>query len=1016
MIPSALALLCLVGSAIGADRNAAGGRLPTESAGPVSPIEAAFGRRAGTPLKLYGYDLFDPRPGKVPPSFGTAQNDYLLGPGDELRITIHGAAYPSSRRYAVDSNGDVVLHHLRPLRAAGRTIADLRRQLEAEVTLSMAGHEAFLSLEGMRRMGIMVTGAVKSPGRHEVSGSGTLLDALLAAGGVDRLGSLRTILLIRGGTSRTVDFYGLLQGLDGSDPALRDGDRIVVPPIGPTVAVAGEVKRPGIYELPPAAQADGAPMSVTDALALAGGPIQPAPVRIVRFALGIDGAEAPDEAIRDPGEPDARPVAAGDLLIVSPARDHRRGTVTITGHVRQPGPRALAEAESLASLIGSVDLLPDPYLPFAALETTDPGSLARVLSPVDLQAVLDGRSDRLLGGDDTLIVLGSSDVGFLSSRPVLDLLRRDGRSRDPAECAGIEVLARRLSGDPKGVLARGPLARAAKDLAPSTMPCPRVFDDHPDLLAFAMEHAVLMRGVLRPGLYPAADRSDLATLSRAAGGGPQGLGVVSNAASRGGSASAAAGAEGGDIVDPVSPRIELAGHAKFPGTRLLSQAPSLRSLLGDSSQALNGLYPLFGVIERYDRRRLTGRLITFSPHEIIQGISDRPLADGDTVRLFSFAEIRSAVASRGVLPGGAGPAGPAPAGAGAVPGETAPPALLTLLADRSVDVRGAVREPGAYPVDGSVGLDLLLSAAGGLNDMADRNSVEITAREPTGDPGSVTSARRVVSLDAANGLAAAVGPGDSVRVDPLFSDREPYAVTIEGEVKRPGSFDVIRGERLSSLLKRAGGLTDQAYPAGAIFARESVRRQQAESFAAIARNIERDISVVLARPDPPPAAQIERARTLSSEFRDAQPIGRITVEADPARLALRPELDIVLEPGDRIFFPKRPLTVTVTGEVLAPASLQFSPAKDADDYIGEAGGMTQYADSSRAFVLKPDGSAQPLKISFWNHEQTTLVPGSTIIVPRDPEPFHFFRFTQNVGGLLSQLAVAAAAVFVLTDR
>ncbi|WP_211103778.1 SLBB domain-containing protein [Skermanella pratensis] len=1010
-------MLFLIGSAIGADRHHAGGRLPEDAAGPSSPIEAAFSRRAGAPMKLYGYELFAPRPGKVPPSFGTAQNDYLLGPGDELRITIHGAAYPSNRRYMVDSNGDVVVDHLRPLRAAGRTIAELRRQLEAEVTLSMAGHEAFLSLEGMRRMGILVTGAVATPGRHEISGSGTMLDALQAAGGVDRLGSLRTIRLIRGGTSRTVDFYGLLQGLDGSDPALRDGDRIVVPPIGPTIAVAGEVKRPGIYELAPAeAQADGGALSLADAVALAAGPIQPAPVRIVRFALGGNGAEVPDEAAGDPDESRIRTVAAGDLLIVTPTRDHRRGTVTVTGHVRQPGPRALAGAETLASLVGSVDLLTDPYLPFAALETTDPRSLARVLSPVDLQAVLDARSDRLLAGGDTLIVLGSSDIAFLSSQPVLDLLRRGGRSRAPAECAGLEVLARRLSGDPEGVLARGPLARAAKDLTPSTVPCPRVFDDHPDLLAFAMEHAVLVRGVIRPGFYPAADRSDLATLSRAAGGGHKKLGVVSDAAFAGESGSVPAGAGVGDIVDSVAPRIELAGHTRFPGTRLLSQTPSLRSLLGNANQALSHLYPLFGVIERYDRRRLTGRLIAFSPHEVIQGFSDRPLADGDTVRLFSFADIRAAMASAAGNPGRAGQAGTAPAGGSAGPGEMMSPALLTLMADRSVDVRGAVREPGAYPVDGAVGLDLLLAAAGGLSDLADRNSVEITGREPPGDPGSVTSARRVVSLDAANGLAANVGPGDAVRVNPLFDDREPYAVTIEGEVKRPGSFDVIRGERLSSLLKRAGGLTEQAYPAGAIFARESVRRQQTDAFAAIARNIERDISVVLARPDPPPAAQIEQARNLSTEFREAQPIGRITVEADPARLALHPDLDIVLEPGDRIFFPKRPLTVTVAGEVLAPASLQFSPAKNADDYIGEAGGTTQYADASRAFVMKPDGSAQPLKISFWNHQQTALLPGSTIIVPRDPEPFHFFRFTQNVGGLLSQLAVAAAAVFVLTDR
>src|SRR3954451_9942221 len=98
----------------------------------------------------------------------------------------------------------------------------------------------------------------------------------------------------------------------------------------------------------------------------------------------------------------------------------------------------------------------------------------------------------------------------------------------------------------------------------------------------------------------------------------------------------------------------------------------------------------------------------------------------------------------------------------------------------------------------------------------------------------------------------------------------------------------------------------------------------------------------------------------------------MTVWAAPAMLAIHPELDVVLEPGDRIFFPKRSLTVTVAGEVLAPASLPFTPGKASDQYLTEAGGMPQYADSSRVFVLRPDRSRQPLPLPFWNHGRTPI--------------------------------------------
>jgi hypothetical protein len=335
----------------------------------------------------------------------------------------------------------------------------------------------------------------------------------------------------------------------------------------------------------------------------------------------------------------------GDLLLVSPTRDVRVGSVSITGHVRHPGPRALAEVETLAGLLTGADLLPEPYLQFAALETTDPATLARVMVPIDLQAILDRRTDSILSADDTLIVLSSADISFLSSTPVLKLLRISGKApaQPGIDCAGLSVLARGIAADRKGILAGSPLARSASDLLPAEMACPRIFNDHPDLLIFALKHAVLMRsGVARPGLYPVAEQTDVSALARSAGGGSDKLSVVDSVGlNRRKSDQPAGVARRGDIVDATTPKFELAGHVRYPGTRSLAGAGTLRQALGDGTQSPAGLYPLFGLIERQDKTRMTSRLIAFSPHEVISGVSDRPLADGDRVRLFSAAEIRA---------------------------------------------------------------------------------------------------------------------------------------------------------------------------------------------------------------------------------------------------------------------------------------------------------------------------------------------------------------------------------------
>lgn len=257
------------------------------------------------------------------------------------------------------------------------------------------------------------------------------------------------------------------------------------------------------------------------------------------------------------------------------------------------------------------------------------------------------------------------------------------------------------------------------------------------------------------------------------------------------------------------------------------------------------------------------------------------------------------------------------------------------------------------------------------------------------------------------------GIGDALRINPRPQALESRAVAIEGAVRRPGRYDIGRNETLSSLIARAGGLLEDAYPAGAVLTRESERRREKEQFQRQARELERTLALEVEKGEPVKAENVALARQLAAQLRGAEPLGRVVVEADPAVLRQRPELDPLLEPDDRIVIPKRPLTVAVAGEVLHPTAAQFVSGKSAEDYLSEAGGPTRDADTGRSFLILPDGRARPLAVSSWNHRVETIPPGSILVVPRDPRPYDGLDVAKTFGNILSQLAITAASVSVI---
>ncbi|MFV3131753.1 SLBB domain-containing protein [Niveispirillum sp. KHB5.9] len=949
-------------------------------------VEALFSDRAGQELRLFGHDLFA---GTVPddgPSLGSVGDDYRLGVGDELSLLLRGQVTRSSR-HRIGADGLLLVDDLRPIAAAGRPLGAVRAELEAAVAATHVQTQAFLSLLSMRRIGVLVLGQVARPGRLSLPAFATPLDALSQAGGVLPDGSLRAIrLVLPGADPVTVDLYDLLtSGQGAAADLLTDGARLIVPPLGPTVAVAGPVKRPGIYELPPHAAAGVGPDDTADLLVLAGGALRPGRDRSTLLRLSPEGVERPEPvSARDPV-----PLRDGDLLLHAPEGGARLGSVGLSGAVAEPGERPLAEGMRLADLVDLSMLPPDAYHPLALLLRRTPAGGAPQMRGLDLSDLLAGREGELARDGDRLTVLSADDVAFLRGRSVLALL--SGQPADPLaleECAGLASLVAALSADPEGALAAGPLARAAAGVEGPPLPCPPLFRRDGDLLPFLLrQSAFLRRGVLRPGPYPLAGPMPLAALAPLAGGAYAGKALAAP----------------GQVADPEGDGVLLSGPVRQPGLRPVEgDGVSLRTLLSGAGAPLPDAYGLAALLERADAAGSGRRPSLFAPAEVVEGRYDLRLRDGDRVTLFLRDEVMPPPSADAVV---------------ATSPDPLDPAIRALLSERAVALRGGVVRPGEYPVAGAIPLPLLLRAAGGLKPEADPGRLELLPppRGPRGE--GEDDARGVTPRTLSGGVAAVepIPPGAALRVGLRQRPQERRGVLLAGEVAEPGTYDLAPGETLSMLLQRAGGLTEEAYPAGAIFTRESARLAEEEGLRRNARELDRQLAQMLGGKNPPDPARVELVRQLAADLRGTTALGRITVEANPALLGERPELDIPLQPGDRIHVPRRPLTVTVSGEVLSPASLLFDPDKVPDDYLREAGGLTRFADDGRIFVIQPNGAAQPLESGWLVHDVASLVPGAMIVVPRDAEPFEWLPLTQSITTILSQIAFSAAAIAAIED-
>ncbi len=224
-------------------------------------------------LEPFGYSVFGPEEiGEEtlessfdPPQTGPVPPDYVLGPGDNLRVQLFGNVN-GIYEYEVSRDGILNLPEIGPVTVAGIPFSEFRADLNSRVQEMLIGTQVSVTMGQLRTIRVFVLGDVNKPGSYVVGGLSTMSGALYRSGGISPVGSMRDLQLKRNGTTvARLDLYDLLINGDNSgDQRLQPGDVIFVPPVGDTVSIAGAVKRPAIYETR-------GRTSVADAVALAGG-------------------------------------------------------------------------------------------------------------------------------------------------------------------------------------------------------------------------------------------------------------------------------------------------------------------------------------------------------------------------------------------------------------------------------------------------------------------------------------------------------------------------------------------------------------------------------------------------------------------------------------------------------------------------------------------------------------------------------------------------------------------------
>ncbi|WP_162852487.1 SLBB domain-containing protein [Dinghuibacter silviterrae] len=425
------------------------------------------------------------------------------------------------------------------------------------------------------------------------------------------------------------------------------------------------------------------------------------------------------------------------------------------------------------------------------------------------------------------------------------------------------------------------------------------------------------------------------------------------------------------ILNRFSNRVVISGSVFHPGPFALEPGMTAKDLISKAAGLKEDAFMSRGLIKRL-RADYSPEILNFNVRDVESGTVSVPLQREDSIFIYSKFKIREPY---------------------------------------YVIVAGEVNHPDTIPYADSMRLGDVILLAGGLKDAASLNQIEVGRRIRSqqyspADTNLAIVQRFSIQSDMSENPAAAsfsVEPFDRIMVRHAPGYHEQIIVSVEGEVTYPGSYVIdSRNERLSNLIRKAGGLKPVAFSEGALLLRQGNQDGATAIFEQNKLDVFRDAN------KGNDSAELAKVLRAKNETANVQLVG---INLDKALQSPGSKYDLLLEEQDIIEVPKKLETVTLYGEIFYPKQVRFDKRFRFKDFIGQGGGFTPKALRRRSYVVYPNGEvSSTTKILFFNH-YPRVKPGSEIFVPARKERKGLD--TTSIVGIVTAVATVAALMITV---
>jgi polysaccharide export outer membrane protein len=329
-----------------------------------------------------------------------------------------------------------------------------------------------------------------------------------------------------------------------------------------------------------------------------------------------------------------------------------------------------------------------------------------------------------------------------------------------------------------------------------------------------------------------------------------------------------------------------------------------------------------------------------------------------------------------------------------------------------VEVDGAVKTPGMYPLSINSRVSDLIKAAGGLKESAYLSNAELTRNEIVSNHAN----KLALKIDLGSALQGDTNKNvmlkskDRLNVHHIPAWQENHIVELRGEFTFPGKYTIQRGETLGKLIKRAGGFTDFAYLNASLFTREKLKRLELQNLVKVSESLRMEIaSKSLSQRENTASIDYEQTSQLLADLTNVEPVGRLVI--DIPLIMSDEKFDVILEDGDVLNIPAKLNSVNVVGQVQVATSHIHKGSFSAFDYIELSGGVKKQADENRVYIIKANGAVEvPNNGNWFSSSEHGLKPGDTIVVPLDTYFMEDLTLWSSVTQIIYQSAIAVSAI------